>query len=123
MPIPSFSQSPESPVPPRQYRQLAPGGGVGGFTTIPPPHRGFTRDDFRHSAPDHTYRFDAEFSPHSDSGLPHYETAGISEGMHAGVWPTYNKISQEVDEKRLKKWNDDLDVLLIFVSLVVERGH
>jgi len=39
--------------------------------------------------------------------------------MHAGVWPTYNKVSQEFDEKRLKKWNEDLDVLLIFVSLVV----
>ena len=123
MPTPSFPQTIESPASPRQYRQLAPGGGVGGFTSIPPPHRGFTRDDFRHTTPDHAYRFDAEFSPHSDSNLPHYETAGISEGIHAGVWSTYNKISKEIDEKRLGKWSDDLDVLLIFVSLVVERGH
>ena len=57
--------------------------------------------------------------PRSDSGPAHYEPAGISEGIHAGVWPTYNKVSQEFDEKRLKQWNDDLDVLLIFVSLVV----
>jgi len=59
----------------------------------------------------------------TDSSLPHFETAGISEGIHAGVWPTYNKISQEFDEKRLKEWNGDLDVLLIFVSLAVEGGH
>jgi len=62
--------------------------------------------------------------PRLDSGPAHYEPAGISEGIHAGVWPTYNKVSQEFDEKRLKQWNDDLDVLLIFVSLVVRAsGH
>ena len=54
-----------------------------------------------------------------DSGSAYYEPAGISEGIHAGVWPTYNKVSQEFDEKRLKQWHDDLDVLLIFVSLLV----
>ena len=72
-----------------------PGGGVGGSASIP------------------------KFTTHSDSSSPPYETTGISEGVHAGVWATYNKVSQEFDEKRLKKWNDDLDVLLIFVSLVV----
>jgi len=62
--------------------------------------------------------------PRPDPGPAHYEPAGISEGIHAGVWPTYNKVSQEFDEKRLKQWNDDLDVLLIFVSLVVRAsGH
>ena len=56
--------------------------------------------------------------PRLDSSPAHHEPAGISEGIHAGVWPTYNKVSQEFDEKRLKQWNDDLDVLLIFVSIV-----
>jgi hypothetical protein len=51
---------------------------------------------------------------------PPYKTTTTSEDVHAGVWSTYNKVSREMDEKRLKKWNDDLDVLLIFVSFVVE---
>ena len=55
----------------------------------------------------------------SDSSLPPYETDGPFEGMHAGFWPIYNKVSQEFDEKRLGKWDRDLDVLLIFVSFVV----
>ena len=75
--------------------QPAPGGGVGGFPSTP------------------------NFTTHSDSGSPRYETAGISEGIHAGIWPIYNKASQEFDEKRTKKWNKDLDILLIFVSLLV----
>jgi len=55
----------------------------------------------------------------SDSSSPPYETARTFEGMYAGFWPIYNKVSQEFDEKRLGKWDRDLDVLLIFVSLVV----
>jgi hypothetical protein len=39
------------------------------------------------------------------------------------VWPTYNKLSKEFDEKNLEKWNSDLDVLLIFVSLASKRAH
>jgi len=53
----------------------------------------------------------------SDSNSPPYETTGTFEGMHAGFWPIYNKVSQEFDEKRLGKWDRDLDTLLIFVSL------
>jgi hypothetical protein len=55
--------------------------------------------------------------PHT---LPPSKTTATSEDVHAGVWSTYNEVSQKVDEKRLKKWNEDLDVLLIFVSFVVE---
>ena len=102
-----------------QSRQPAPGGGIDGFTSIPSPHDEPSRDHPRHKTVDFTRGFDPKFTTHSDSNPPHFETAGISEGMHAGVWPTYNKVSQEFDEKRLKKWNEDLDVLLIFVSLVV----
>jgi len=70
-------------------------GGVGGFASIP------------------------KFATCSDSSSPSYETTDISGGVHAEVWATYNKVSEEFDEKRLKKWNEDLDVLLIFVSLLV----
>jgi len=98
---------------------------------LPPGSSGLRRQSTRHNT-DETYNSSSEGrnppqppniapmpSPHLDSSPTHYEPAGISEGIHAGVWPTYNKVSQEFDEKRLKQWNDDLDVLLIFVSLVV----
>ena len=111
--IPQFSEPP--PLTPTRLRQLAPGGGIGGFIPVSP-HRGSSRD---YSTADYTYRFDTMPSPRSDSGPPHYESADISGGIHANVWPTYNKISQEFDEKRLAKWNTDLDVLLIFVSIAV----
>ena len=63
-------------------------------------------------------------SPRPDPGPAQHEPAGTSEGMHAEVWPTYNEVSQEFDEKGLKQWNDELDVILIFVSLVVRAsGH
>lgn len=61
--------------------------------------------------------------PHSDSGPPDYDPADISGGTHASVWPTYNEISEKYDEKKLAKWNTDLDVLLIFVSLAPAGGR
>ena len=98
MQAPPVRQSSGSPPPPTRPRQPAPSLGVGGFTPTFSP------------------------SPHSDPGLSRYEAAGMSEGIHAGVWPTYNKVSQEFDEKSSKKWNDNLDVLLIFVSIVTWDG-
>jgi len=86
---------------------------------VPSPHYGPGRDYHNHNTADYTYRFDTMASFRSNSGPPHYESADISGGIHANVWPTYNKISQEFDEKRLAKWNADLDVLLIFVSLTI----
>ena len=74
-----------------------PPGGVGGFPSIP------------------------KFATYSDSSSPPCETTDMSGGVHAEVWATYNKVSEEFDEKRLKKWNEDLDVLLIFVSLLVNK--
>jgi len=113
MPMATIPQFPEPPpLTPTRVRQLAPGGGVGGFTPVSPRH-GSSRD---YSTADYPYRFDSMPSPRSDSGPPHYESADISGGVHANVWPTYNKISEKFDEKRLEKWNADLDVLLIFVS-------
>ena len=119
MPMPTIPQISEPPTPtPTRPRQPAPGGGVGGFTPTSPYH-GSNRDYSHHNTGYYPYRFDTMPSPRSDSDPPHYESADISGGIHAEVWPIYNKISQEFDEKRLDKWNKDLDVLLIFVSLVV----
>ena len=101
-------------------RRPAPGGGVGGFASIPSPHYESSHDNSRHNTADYTHWFDPTSSTHSHSSSPTYEAAGVSEGVHAEIWATYNKVSQEFDEKRLKKWNEDLDVLLIFVSLVVK---
>lgn len=124
MPMVTIPQISEPPPPaPTQFGQLAPGDGVGGFTSIPSPHLGPSRDYYNHNTADYTYRFDTTPSVRSDSGPPHYESADISGGIHANVWPTYNKISQEFDDKRLAKWNADLDVLLIFVSLMIRTGH
>ena len=120
MPMPTIQRPSELPPPtPTRLRQFGPGGGVGGFTPVSP-RRGSSRD---YSTADYTYRFDTMPSPRTDSGPPHYESANISGGIHANVWPTYNKISEEFDEKRLAKWNADLDVLLIFVSLTSRPCH
>jgi len=119
MPIPSISRTPEPPSP-MQFPQPAPGGGIGGFASTPLPHREPGHGNFCNNAAGYTRLFDPKFSAKSDSNSSPYETTGVSEGVHAGIWPTYNKVCQEFDEKRLKKWNDDLDLLLIFVSLVVQ---
>ena len=99
MPTPPIPETPESPVSQMQSPQPAPGGGVGEYASTP------------------------KSTTYLDSSPLSYETAGTSEGVHAGFWPTYNKVSQAFDEKRLKKWNDDLDILLIFVSLMVKGDH
>jgi len=121
MPTPSSSQTPGIPISPVRSHQ--PTRSVGGFAPSPPLHHESSSDHFRHSTADYTHRFDPKFTTNSNPILPPYETVGLSEGVHAGVWATYNRISQEFDEKRLKKWNEDLDVLLIFVSLVVMGGQ
>jgi len=99
MPTPPVPETPELPVSPMRFLQPASGGGVGEYASTP------------------------KSAIHLDSSSPSYETVGTSQGVHAGFWPTYNKVSQEFDEKRLKKWNDDLDILLIFVSLMVKGDN
>ena len=120
MPSPPFSQSSGNPPPtPMRPRQLAPGDGVGGFAATPF-HYDPTRNDPHYHTADYTYRFDTMSSARSDSGPPKYESTAVTGGIHAKVWPTYNKsykISKEFDDEMLEKWNSDLDVLLIFVSL------
>ena len=123
MPMVIMPQISELPPPtPTRPRQPAPGGGVGGFSQASP-YPGSSGDYSRRDTRSYPDRFDVMPSPRSDYGPPHYESADISGGIHAKVWPTYNKISQEFDEKRLDKWNKDLDVLLIFVSLMVNAGQ
>ena len=116
LPVPQISEPP--PPTQAQPQQLTPEGGVGGFASTAPPYRGHSH----HSTANYDYRFHTIPSPRSDSDPPHYESADLSGGVHANVWPTYNKISREFDERRLAKWNTDLDVLLIFVSTVVRAG-
>ena len=124
MPMVIMPQISEPPPPtPTRPRQPAPGGGVGGFSPASSPYHGSSGDYSRRDTRGYPDRFDVMPSPRSDYGPPHYESADISGGIHAKVWPTYNKISQEFDEKRLDKWNKDLDVLLIFVSLMVNAGQ
>ena len=102
MPSPRPLQIPVYPHP-IQPPQPVPGEGVGGFTHF----RQYTAD---------AYRLDAMPSPYSDSGSRNYKPGDVSGGIHADVWPTYNKISEDFDQKKLDKWNKDLDLLLIFVS-------
>lgn len=35
---------------------------------------------------------------------------------YGSIWPIYNKAADEFDKKLLLKWNEDMDVLLIFAS-------
>ena len=120
MPSPKFPQVPGRPPPaPIRHPQPAPGG-VGGFAL---PNRDVGRDNSYRNTADYAYRFDTIPSLRSDSDPPHYESKDVTGGIHARVWPTYNKISKEYDDKMLEKWNSDLDVLLIFVSVVLGLGH
>ena len=73
----------------------------------------------QHTADSYSYQFDA--AP-SDSGPSNYTSADVSGGVHAHVWPIYNTVSQKVDQKLISRWNDDLDLLLIFVSLLPDSS-
>ena len=116
MPVPRPQRSPVPPSSPTRPRLHFLGEGAGGFAAPPPPRHGPGHGYSHQYTADYTYLFNTLPSPRSDSGSPHYEPADISGGVHAKVWPTYNKISQEFDEKKLSKWNGDLDLLLLFVS-------
>ena len=124
MSSPPFSQVSGLPPPtPTRHQQPAPGGGVGGFAVATPFQNDPSHNDSHNSTAKYTYRFDTMPSARPGSGPPQYEPATVTGGIHAKVWPTYNKISKEFDSKKLKKWNSDLDVLLIFVSLVFGRDR
>ena len=111
-------QSPNaiSPTTPILLQRPAPGEDVD-ESTKPPPARHWSGHEYshQHTANSYSCRFDA--APSSDSGPSHYTSADVSGGVHAHVWPIYNGVSQKFDEKVSSRWNDDLDLLLIFVSL------
>ena len=126
---PQLTQSPPPPEPtpllysethtPTQNPQSSPGGdvtNVGGFKKPPPFSRNTSRAMTYRNTANYPYRFDDLPSLRPNSDPPHYEFESVTGGVHAEVWPIYNKISEENDKKMLKKWNSDLDVLLIFVS-------
>ena len=117
----SESPSQSQPPPPLiRSQKPAPGEGVGEFATVPPPRHGPGHEYSHRYTTDCSYRFDTIPSRPSDSSPSYYKSEDISGGTHAHVWPIYNKISQEFDEKLFSKWNTDLDVLLIFVSLLLD---
>ena len=99
------------PVGPQQLS----GEGVGGFAATPLSLRG-SSNDHQHAA---AYRnwFDTVPPPNPDADFPRYEPADIRGGIHANLWPIYNKVSSGFDERRLQKWYTELDVLLLFVSV------
>ena len=71
----------------------------------------------------HGASHDTSYRNTADSDPPHYESEDVTGGIHAKVWPTYNRIAKEYDDKMLEKWNSDLDVLLLFVSVVFVPSH
>ena len=88
-------------------------------TPMSPPMRGSRRQSTRRGTHEPYNSTSEHKSARQESGPAHYEAEGVSEGIHARVWPTYNKVSREFDEDMLRQLNDDLDVVLIFVSLSV----
>ena len=118
-----FPQLPQIPVHPSTPTQpIQPSDDfVGGFR-VGSPFQHEPNRDHRNTA-DHTHLSDQTPSFPLNSGPPHSKSVNVTGGIHTKVWPTYNKISQDFDEKLLKKCNSDLDVLLIFVSLVIRGDH
>ena len=107
---------------PIRSRTLAPGEDVGGYATDPLSRHWPGHEYSYEYTPGYSYRPGAAPSPPSDSDPSHYKPADISGGPHARVRPIYNKISEKFDKKLSTKWNDDLDMLLIFVSLTMGGG-
>ena len=89
---------------------------------IPTPMPGSSRQSIRRGIHESFCPTSEPKSPQQESGPAHYEAEGVSKDIHARVWPIYNKVSQEFDEKTSRQLNDDLDVLLIFVSLSVREA-
>ena len=112
----TYPPSPEEYAP-MQYPKPAPGGGVGGFTPPPPFNRDAGRVHSYRNTANYAYRFDAIPTARSDSDPVHYQSEDITGGVHAEVWPIYNKISEEHDKKMLKELSSELDSLPTFVSV------
>ena len=94
--------------------QPVPGSGIGGFAAGTPFHHDPNRNDSQQNTADYTYRFDTIPSSQSDSD---------SGGVHAKIWPTYNRVSKEFDDRMSARCNSNLDTPLLFVSLVFGRDR
>lgn len=126
-----------SPQQPASGEGAAPSDGVGGFAVTSSPPRGFSWHYSLQHIADYADRFGPASPPRSDSNSSDGDSTDrsyrpkkkkgthvdMSGGIHADVWPTYNKVSQAFDEKKLEKWNKDLEVLLLFVSLALGGGR
>ena len=116
--------APTSPQPPSMPLPQVPGHsyaqtqqpGQGGGSGKPP-----AATPFHNKTANYSYRLDTTPSARSNPDSPQYKPAALTGDVHAKIWPTYNKISKEFDSKMLGKSDTDLDVLLIFVSLVFGR--
>ena len=73
---------------------------------------------FHNKTANYAYLLDTTPSARSNLDPPQHKPAALTGDVHAKIWPTYNKISKEFDGKILEKSDSDLEVLLIFVSLV-----
>ena len=117
--LPNIIPMPRPYPAPIRSRTLASGEDLGEFARNPP-YRHWSGHEYSYEyTAGNSYWSDTASSPPSDPGPSHYRPADISGGPHARVWPIYNKISEKYDKKLSTKWNDDLDVLLIFVSLTM----
>ena len=117
-----YPPSPEGD-PPVQFPQPTLVDGGGKFKRTPPFNRDPSRVDAHRNTTNYHYRFDTMPSARSDSDPPHNQSGDVTGGAHADVWPIYNKISKEHDDKMLTKWNSDLDVLLVFVSVAFAHNR
>lgn len=102
-------ETPQRPTPPALPRRTPTShlpSGVSGIRRQPTRHN--TRDTYTHALGGHL----------SSRNNSRRGTADVTDGIHAKVWPTYNKISRAFDEGTLRKWDSDFNVILIFVSLV-----
>ena len=115
--------APTSPQPPPRVPELPPteiqqqpvrGGGAGKPPATTP---------FHNKTANYDYRLDTTPSAQSNPDSPQHKPAALTGDAYAKIWPTYNKISKEFDSKILEKSDSDLDVLLIFVSLVFGRDR
>ena len=76
---------------------------------------------FHRGTANYTYRLDSIPPARPNLNSPQHKPTALTGDIHEKIWPTYNKISKEFDSKILEKSDSDLDVLLIFVSLVPEH--
>ena len=122
---PSQSQSPNTIFLPTSIPSEKPALGKDVDELVsPPPTRHWSGHEYshQHTADSYTYQFGTAPPPTTNSGPSHYTSADVSGGVYAHMWPIYNRVSQESDQKLFSRWSDDLDLLLLFVSLLLDRN-